>query len=455
MEHQALLTDRFIAAGLEGGDPSALQGAGAARRLHALLGLERAVAHRRPRLRALRLRDGHAHLRRRLHHRHDQRCATRATTARKLGTAALRLALLAELSQRELRAPAARSTRPSRSATRTSSTATACRCAPWSACAPTRSCRSSTTCRCWSPRSTRTQAGVQGRFDAQGVSFANAQRLARHYLDAYRESAGREPRRLGGAASALLEVLDRDGQVRQAWPIERWPVRRPRARQRRRARPIRTSRRTTPRSTSSPAATAAPACSSSAPATPATASPSAAAHRRRRARSASPTAAATSTCTSAATHLRLRLPGHALAPELPLARGRSAREHPLAADARARPRRARRVLFSTWLDTDPDSLAARRRHRARWRRSPAARVVRPAGRCCRRSSRRQSHFGWHVRVLLIAAWCCSTSSARAAAARVLAVVALGHRLRLRRRLRDRSRRRSTSTCWPSSRRRRG
>jgi serine protease Do len=30
------------------------------------------------------------------------------------------------------------------------------------------------------------QAGVQGRFDAQGVSFANAQRLAHHYLDAYR-----------------------------------------------------------------------------------------------------------------------------------------------------------------------------------------------------------------------------------------------------------------------------
>ena len=29
-------------------------------------------------------------------------------------------------------------------------------------------------------------AGVQGRFDAQGVSFANAERLARYYLDAYR-----------------------------------------------------------------------------------------------------------------------------------------------------------------------------------------------------------------------------------------------------------------------------
>ena len=32
----------------------------------------------------------------------------------------------------------------------------------------------------------QSEAGVQGRFDAQGVSFANAQRLARHYLDAYR-----------------------------------------------------------------------------------------------------------------------------------------------------------------------------------------------------------------------------------------------------------------------------
>ena len=32
----------------------------------------------------------------------------------------------------------------------------------------------------------QSQAGVQGRFDAQGVSFANAQRLAKYYLDAYR-----------------------------------------------------------------------------------------------------------------------------------------------------------------------------------------------------------------------------------------------------------------------------
>jgi len=32
----------------------------------------------------------------------------------------------------------------------------------------------------------RSESGVQGRFDAQGVTFANAQRLAHHYLDAYR-----------------------------------------------------------------------------------------------------------------------------------------------------------------------------------------------------------------------------------------------------------------------------
>ena len=29
------------------------------------------------------------------------------------------------------------------------------------------------------------QSGVQGRFDAQGLSFANAQKLAKHYLEAY------------------------------------------------------------------------------------------------------------------------------------------------------------------------------------------------------------------------------------------------------------------------------
>jgi hypothetical protein len=29
------------------------------------------------------------------------------------------------------------------------------------------------------------QAGVQGRFDAQGVSYASAMKLAQHYIEAY------------------------------------------------------------------------------------------------------------------------------------------------------------------------------------------------------------------------------------------------------------------------------
>ena len=32
----------------------------------------------------------------------------------------------------------------------------------------------------------QSESGVQGRFDAQGVSFGNAQKLAQHYLDAFR-----------------------------------------------------------------------------------------------------------------------------------------------------------------------------------------------------------------------------------------------------------------------------
>ena len=69
-------------------------------------GIERAVAHRRPRLRALRLRDGHAHLRRRLHHRHDQH-APRELRRLQARPAALRGALLAELPQRVVPAPVA------------------------------------------------------------------------------------------------------------------------------------------------------------------------------------------------------------------------------------------------------------------------------------------------------------------------------------------------------------
>jgi len=58
--------------GLEDRDASTLPRAGPAGCVHALLGLERAVAHRRPRRRAVGLRDGHSHLRRRLLDRNDR-----------------------------------------------------------------------------------------------------------------------------------------------------------------------------------------------------------------------------------------------------------------------------------------------------------------------------------------------------------------------------------------------
>ena len=39
----------------------------------------------------------------------------------------------------------------------------------------------------------RAETGVQGRFDADGVSFANAQRLVKHYLDAFKWNAPQPP----------------------------------------------------------------------------------------------------------------------------------------------------------------------------------------------------------------------------------------------------------------------
>ena len=49
-------------------------------------------------------------------------------------------------------------------------------------------------------------AGAQGRFDARGVSFDNAMKLARHYLEGFHGKI------------ALLEVIERDGRVRIIHP---------------------------------------------------------------------------------------------------------------------------------------------------------------------------------------------------------------------------------------------
>jgi hypothetical protein len=144
--------------GLEGRDPSALSRAGAARRL-----LMRCWERARCRRLAVstssaRPRHGHAHLRRlRPQHRHD-RPAPRGYDGSS-SAAAIRRAPFGELRNGRSRLSAQHQTKPRCNGT--SSIATACRCAPSSACARIRSCRSSTTSQCWSRRSTRALAACR------------------------------------------------------------------------------------------------------------------------------------------------------------------------------------------------------------------------------------------------------------------------------------------------------
>ncbi len=100
------------------------------------------------------------------------------------------------------------------------------------------------------------------------------------------------------------------------------------------------------------------------------------------------------------THLRLRLPGHALAPELPLApTGSLARRGaPIVLAAMLL---LAGLLFSTYLDTDPEGLA-----RAVGSTLLTA-LVSGAIWCTvwallSKTFTRQAHFGWHLRVFLYA-----------------------------------------------------
>ena len=447
-KHQALLDRALPAAGLEERHPSALPRAGAARRLHALLGLERALAHRRPRLRALRLRDGHAHLRRRVQRPARSACATRATTAPSSARCASRRATRrASATSRSSRLSAQHQTKP--------------RCSEDYIDRDGLPLRAVVCMRAYKKLPQlydvsvlvatldQTESGVQGRFDAQGVSFANAQKLAQHYLDAFRW-VQRTSRAAGAARGARPRRHGAPGLAHRALAGDD----RPRPRQRRR--PDRAARRRASRDDRPRAGGRG---------------------RRRRRRSSSPPA----TTDNGVSVGRERIAGGALAarrrhrprprpahrPHLaaPAPAGACAgagadagadavARDPLAADARARPRR-RSPSFSlnTWIDTDPDGLGARDRQGrprrpARRRRSGAA-----SGRCCRRSSPGRASFGWHVRVFVVASlafvvlgavppllafafsWPWVTDFAFVASS-------------------PRWRRRSTSTCWRSSRRRR-
>jgi hypothetical protein len=194
-------------------------------------------------------------------------------------------------------------------------------------------------------------------------------------------------------AQALVEVLDRDGHVRQTFAITHWPLRIGRA-------------------LDNDVALSDPHVAaehlSIAPGEHGLALTVAATRngvllgRQRLASGARAALAAEGEpieLTIGRTRLRLRLPGHALAPELALAPSASftRRAAPLLIAALLLLAGA---LFRTWLDTDPDNLA-----RAAGGVLLSA-IVGGAVWCgawalLSKTFTRQAHFGWHVRVFLL------------------------------------------------------
>ncbi|HEX2543117.1 MAG TPA: FHA domain-containing protein [Caldimonas sp.] len=100
------------------------------------------------------------------------------------------------------------------------------------------------------------------------------------------------------------------------------------------------------------------------------------------------------------THLRLRLPGHALAPELAMAAAVGREHHWLPTVGLALAVLAA-VLFNTWIDTDPDTLA-------RTAGTVLLTTILAGAMWCglwallSKTFSRQSHFAWHVRVFVVA-----------------------------------------------------
>jgi hypothetical protein len=100
------------------------------------------------------------------------------------------------------------------------------------------------------------------------------------------------------------------------------------------------------------------------------------------------------------THLRLRLPGHALAPELPLAPSASLarRAGPIALGVVAL---VAATLFNTWLDTDPEGLT-RAIGTTLMTSLLGGAVWCSVWALLSKTFTRQAHFGWHLRVFLAA-----------------------------------------------------
>ena len=104
------------------------------------------------------------------------------------------------------------------------------------------------------------------------------------------------------------------------------------------------------------------------------------------------------------THLRLRLPGHAVAAELPLAPADPLLRHALPI-ALAALLLIAGTVFTTWLDTDPENLT-RALGSTLLTGIVGAAIWCTAWALLSKTFTRQAHFGWHVRVFVIAslAW---------------------------------------------------
>ena len=198
-----------------------------------------------------------------------------------------------------------------------------------------------------------------------------------------------------GPSKALIEILDRDGHVRQSFAVQAWPVRIGRALDND---VVLSDPHIAPEHIS-----IAPGEHGLALTVADTRNGVLLGRKRLRSGESAPLAndGDAIELTAGRTRLRIRLPGHALAPELALAQATplARRLVPLGAAALLL---AAGLLFRTWLDTDPDALA-----RAAGGMLLSSLIV--AAAWCgawallSKTFTRQAHFGWHVRVFLYAA----------------------------------------------------
>jgi hypothetical protein len=203
-----------------------------------------------------------------------------------------------------------------------------------------------------------------------------------------------------GPAAALLEAVDRDGTVRQAWRIERWPVSIGRALDN----DVVLSE---PHVAAHHATIDLVAAADGAPATfvvRAGETRNGVVVGRERVAGGAAREVADSgrelDLQVGRTQLRLRLPGHALAAEQPMSAIASTEHRWLPTVAIAVAVLAI-VLANAWIDTDPDALA-------RTMGSVLLTTIAGGALWCglwallSKTFTRQSHFGWHVRVFVVA-----------------------------------------------------